>query len=746
MPFKSTKRGASVQPGYYLPSYIEQGDPMEDDEKLKSSTKSVVGYKSYGRVPVALYEGSSNLTGDLITEPTTPLTASYDSQRRWWNDVPNEQVLMPGRLRLTASDLKPPKSDYDTYIQNRDQQDQAAKCQTQVSTSLVDSGRNSVLASGLSVAGALEYKDIISTEYRPSSANPSRQVFGGLPVMMPSRNWNVYPSSRAPATSSRSNLEKSAGQRSQLDSIPEAQQSPDRSKAGSVHGSPLFKRRHAELPGITTDEFLSHHTLKRTASEVLRRRVVPQSPFLSRVVGPVILLTSRQLGSNQMEHSSLQGCFEGPSPLTSENLRLFLNHAVAEDPDKSAILTMPSGFPCADLPVFFLSGAPALGTGRDGKPISGTPVTTLDLYPSSEDGCVLNLHLAISDEPAYSRANVSASGQGLQGATLDSSGGQYPDAALGKSLPSSHIDIGGTEPFPSAKGRSEELRSMYSMELRSTMSQQIRSGSTGNNHALTSNPGPLMKARPPVQLPADTQVSPSYGKPTRSNSNLRIVGRPHAQINQSNQPNQPGRFLNPDAEPYLEDSQPPTQYISAATETIGQVRQNSSHNWRLVTQALPPSIGPKQLSGYGAKDQFIVDADPSVYSPAEEEFVRAHQVVRSSNMTFSPSNTLAPVWVQHEHPRSWKSRLAMGENIPAISTDAFGLLAVLDPTTYSLPYGVSCRTTGRRLCLLTLLILYLSQRYLESSQTMQLTCVLQSKTASGVLLAWVTTRCSVLGT
>ncbi|KAI9880440.1 MAG: hypothetical protein M1830_003082 [Pleopsidium flavum] len=681
MQSKPIRRHASVQPGYYLPSYIEEGDPMEDEEKLKYSTTSAVGYKSYGRVPVALYEGTSNLAGDQITEPTTPLTASYDSQRQWWDDVPNEQISVPRRLRFTASDLKPSNSDYDTYIQNRDPQDQAVKCQSQMSTSLLCPERYSDLASGLSSLRSLENKDI-NTECSPSSAAPFRQVFGCLPVMMPSRNWNTYPSGHILATSSRSDLAKSTSQRSQLNSIPEVQHPADHGKAGSLHDSPLFKRRHAELPGVTAGEILSHHTLKRTASEVVQRPVVPHSPFLNRVVQPVFPLPGHQSQDNQAEDSSLQVDLEEPLPLTSHNLRLFLNHTAANSADNAAILTMPSGFPCAGLPVYFLSDAPALGTAPDGKPMAGASVTILDLYQSADDGWVISLQLAISSSPAFSQPKCSGLGQDMHAAIHYIPGSQYPNPTLEELVPASHNDIGNIEPFLPLKGSSERLRSMYSKDLRSMISRQIRSGSTGTSFDISSSyPGPPNKAHLHTQLSSDTEVARLSDKTTRSKSALKSTERSYAQVNQSRRP------LNFDAEPYLEGSERRNRYFSAATEVIGQVRRDSSYDRQVDTQTLPLAVERKGLGDYRARARSIVNPDPSVYDPAEEDFVHVCPVVGANDTTLLQSHASAPLWLQDAHPFSWRYRVAMGENIPAITSDAFYLSAVLDPATYSLPYG-----------------------------------------------------------
>lgn len=63
-------------PGYYLPSFIEDGDPTEDEGASRSSIASPVGYKSYG--PQGALE-------------------------QWWNDIPNKVIP---RRRLTASDLE----------------------------------------------------------------------------------------------------------------------------------------------------------------------------------------------------------------------------------------------------------------------------------------------------------------------------------------------------------------------------------------------------------------------------------------------------------------------------------------------------------------------------------------------------------------------------------------------------------------------------------------------------------------
>lgn len=646
----------SIQPGYYLPSYIEDGDPMENDSKLKSSFTSAVGYNGYGRVPVALYLNPSNFAGHQVTEPTTPLTPSYDSQCDWWDDVPNKEVSVLRQLRLTTSEFTPTKTEYDTYILHRNKQYATTKELPGASSSHAERGDGMVAAP-------------VSANVRDTYAlaTPSRQTFGGLPVMNPSRNWNTHSPSRIRAVSSRSNLGTS--QTSQLGSIPETQHSPTRGLGDSFRVSPLFERRGAGLPYVMADRFVSHQTLRRSVSEVLQRHVMPQSPYLYRVVEPAIPFTTNEPGENSQQHNPLQDCPEESFPPTSENLRLFVSHASAFSTGKRAVLTMPSGFPCAGFPVFSLGTAPALGTRHDGQPISGLPIAALDLCQASGTGCTRSLCFAVKVNPLYSVAKESGSCQILHSATLNFLGNQYPYADVEESRPSSHVEIKNTEPLTLFKGSLEELRLMYSTELRCMMSQQIRSGSRETpSDASNSKSGSTKRASSPVQLPVFIEASRSYGMSTLSIAASRKVGN-QKEIHQSQQ------RLSPNFKQQLESSKRLSEIAIP------------NHPHSILKSNLPP---------HGAGRQQMIKDDPSLKVLAEEGLVPVSPFIGASEVVSAPTHELAPTWVQSEHPRSWRSRLAMGESITPFTANAFNLLTSLDPAKYCLPYGVSCRMINGR--------------------------------------------------
>ena len=633
---------------------------MEDDEKLRSISTLPVGYKSYGRVPVAVYEGTLGVAEDQTTEPTTPLTASYESQRQWWNNVPNLRLPAPGRLRLTASERKLPKSNYDKYLQDRDTQDNS-ECQNEASFSPVTTGHNNWLIT----APSLSENGRTRTNLLPSSPSPSRQIFNGLPVMTPTRRSNLHSSSCANDISSRSNLARSGDQGSDLEVISEHQQPSEFGKPG-VTDCPLWKRR-AGLPGTAiADETVLPHALKRAISEKLRPRLVPHSPFVQRIVEPIIPLSGHQPGSSHAVSPFILHDSERSASLVSNSIRFPQNRAIAHNAESSSILTMPSGYPCAGYPVYCLKGHTALAIGPDGEYKSGTPVMALDLCQSSADSWALDLHTAIAGNPAYSQEGSSPFDGNVQEAMLNIDGSQDPNPALDISWPA--LTTAELDSFCPLDGTFEELRSVYSNDLRSTMSLQIRSNPTA-----VSNRFPISSPRPYIPPSvAGTSIHGGESVGTRPVSQVTgFIERPCAMLSRQRRP------LDPKAQPYTMIAQP---YIPPHLRAVARAPEEKHElpvdTYNGVHQSLPHPIYGEHLRPNKTEEGSVVNAKRRAYGSGRKDSVPLEPVAS------------APVWMQHDHPYSWKRRLATGETMSVITIEAFGLLAVLDPVTYSLPYGV----------------------------------------------------------
>ncbi|KAI9838343.1 MAG: hypothetical protein M1819_005611 [Sarea resinae] len=106
------RREDSITEGFYVPNFIESRNPLADDETLKEKKVNV-------RIPVSLEIKSSVPARDWLQIATTPLSASFGEQKKWWATLPNKQYRSPGILFTTSSDKTPEKASYDEYMKKR---------------------------------------------------------------------------------------------------------------------------------------------------------------------------------------------------------------------------------------------------------------------------------------------------------------------------------------------------------------------------------------------------------------------------------------------------------------------------------------------------------------------------------------------------------------------------------------------------------------------------------------------------
>ena len=640
---------------------------MEDDEILTSNRAPPVEYKSYGRVPVELFEHPPASFKDKNAK-SVALTASHDLHQDWWVGIPNVEISKPGRLRLTASDLKPSESDFNKYLQEQANEHSAVECRSQERSTLIGFEDSTSLAHGAFSARTSETKRSRFEDFWPTLQSPTRQIYGGLPFASPSRRWDMHTTDQAMVTSYENNAGNSPRPQSELDSILEDQQSTLKGRVGVV-GSPLWKRRADSSRRATFTEF-SRRVLKRAASENLRRRVVPCSPILRRVADPHLPLTNDESGRSPIALDLVRGGPDGSSAIAGENSGEFQDRTDAQ----SSILTVPSGYPCAGHPVFLLNGEAALAKGSDGKFVAGTPVTILDICDSCADGWTRDLHLAIARKPEYSQAISLALKPTTQEGMQAQNGSQYPSSTPGgfeSSLPNQ------PDAPIHAKGKADETRLMCSHDLGLMMSMQIQHGSTAiSSNLLSVNSVKRDESDQYLQQASSSKNSALYGNGRRLYSTLGRKRR-------SGEATEMGRPLDPEAKPYIKIPTQSTQSLTAATYGIDRDREGPPYNPQVVVRALDKPMNWKQLRVYQARS-----TDHSDQAPTSGAHAQPHLAVPPCNTTMTSSSTPAPVWTQQAHPYSWRSRLASGQLVLVITQDAHNLLTLLDPVTYSLPYAV----------------------------------------------------------
>ncbi|KAH0562399.1 hypothetical protein GP486_002909 [Trichoglossum hirsutum] len=110
------RRPAAIitSPGFYVPRYIESGDPLMNDDKLRdiSSPERVLVDHSRPKVPKLYFENSAPLLGSKENLPNEeardsgmePPHSAPSSSSDSWCQIPNV-LLTPRCLRLTSSDL-----------------------------------------------------------------------------------------------------------------------------------------------------------------------------------------------------------------------------------------------------------------------------------------------------------------------------------------------------------------------------------------------------------------------------------------------------------------------------------------------------------------------------------------------------------------------------------------------------------------------------------------------------------------
>lgn len=100
---QTTGEESSVIPGFYGPEYREDGDPLQDEERLRSFTHPLPGWEEGRRVAVALHPVNAASYGQVLFTSTT-VSPKVTSNIEDFRDLPFLQ------LRETASDLAPRKS------------------------------------------------------------------------------------------------------------------------------------------------------------------------------------------------------------------------------------------------------------------------------------------------------------------------------------------------------------------------------------------------------------------------------------------------------------------------------------------------------------------------------------------------------------------------------------------------------------------------------------------------------------
>ncbi|KZF24908.1 hypothetical protein L228DRAFT_258412 [Xylona heveae TC161] len=96
----------SCREGYYFPKFIEEGDPMMDEQRLTTFSRPRMLVID-GKSTMSLGGPSPATSGNWFNEATTPLKDSFESQKIWWGTIPNENISPAHRIRAAVSDEQP---------------------------------------------------------------------------------------------------------------------------------------------------------------------------------------------------------------------------------------------------------------------------------------------------------------------------------------------------------------------------------------------------------------------------------------------------------------------------------------------------------------------------------------------------------------------------------------------------------------------------------------------------------------